>query len=68
MVTIMVGTSDVAKAIIIPGPNGVINMPDTHTHTHTHTITTFIHDDVPCVDCNAYLQVSTLKACKLNET
>jgi hypothetical protein len=39
MVNFVVGTSEVAKAIINPGPNGVTNMYNIH-------ITTFIHDDV----------------------
>lgn len=39
MVNFVVGTSEVAKTIINPGPNGVTNMPNIHG-------TTIIHDDV----------------------
>lgn len=74
MVNFVVGTSEVAKTIINPGPNGVTNMSNMH-------VTTLIHDDVHnhsrqhsytlCYNCsehNACLQVSTLNACKLYES
>jgi hypothetical protein len=52
MVNFVVGTSDVVKAIINPGPNGVTNMPHMH-------ITTFIHDED---ECNHSVSTATLCA------
>jgi len=39
MVNFLVGTPEVAKTIINPGPNDVTNMSNMH-------VTTFIHDNV----------------------
>jgi len=50
MVNFVVSTSEVAKTIINPGPNGVTNMSNIH-------VTTLIHDDVH------YHSVSTATPC-----
>jgi hypothetical protein len=48
MVSFVVGKSEVAKTIVNPGPNGVINMSNIH-------VTTFMHDDA----CNHSVSTAT---------